>query len=246
MIRNVLTYLGLGADEEYDDGYFYDDEVEDDDPRRPSSSPAPIESRGHVTSVPPASGGSEGQREGSRSGLTRASRDDSGEEDGSLGAVRPLRPVRSDSGLRSDPGLRRGAEGGRSESGTDSETVRRVAVSPRSRSDEGGSVATESRNEPVVRPVPIQRSKPRALSPQSFSDAKVLADELKANTPVIMNLRDVDRDLARRLIDFASGVCYSTDASMEKLASQVFLLTPESVEVSGEERRRIEERGFDR
>jgi cell division inhibitor SepF len=83
------------------------------------------------------------------------------------------------------------------------------------------------------------------ISPQSFGDAKILADEFKRSTPVVMNLQAIERDLARRLIDFASGVCYALGGSMDKLAANVFLLTPKGVEVSHEDRRRIEERGFD-
>lgn len=99
---------------------------------------------------------------------------------------------------------------------------------------------------PTVRAIPMQRTKPRILTPQSFGDAKILADEFKRQVPVIMNLRSVDRELARRLIDFSSGVCYSLTGAMEKLAPQVFLLLPKGVEVSDDERRRIEERGFER
>ena len=54
-----------------------------------------------------------------------------------------------------------------------------------------------------------------------------------------MDLRNVERDLARRLIDFASGLCYALDGSMEKLDRQVFLLTPASVEVSDSDRARF-------
>ncbi len=100
--------------------------------------------------------------------------------------------------------------------------------------------------QPTVRAIPIQRTKPRILTPQSFGDAKILADEFKRLVPVVMNLREVDKDLSRRLIDFSSGVCYSLSGSMEKLAPQVFLLLPKGVEVSDDERRRIEERGFER
>jgi cell division inhibitor SepF len=97
-------------------------------------------------------------------------------------------------------------------------------------------------DQPVARPL----AKPRPLAPRSFGDAKILADEFKRSVPVIMNLQGVERDLARRLIDFASGVCYALDGSMEKIASQVFLLTPQEVEVSEEDRRRIDERDGDR
>lgn len=108
-------------------------------------------------------------------------------------------------------------------------------VRPIARTDEEAPVAT-----------PLVASKPRVLAPQSFGDAKVIADDFKRSTPVIMQLSDVDRDLARRLIDFASGVCYSLGGSMEKMATNVFMLLPKGTEVSADERRRIEERGFDR
>lgn len=97
-----------------------------------------------------------------------------------------------------------------------------------------------------VRSLDSMRAKPRTLIPESFADAKLVADEFKREIPVLLNLQGIERDLARRLIDFASGICYALDGSMEKVASQVFLLIPESVEVSDEDRRRIEERGYAR
>ncbi len=98
----------------------------------------------------------------------------------------------------------------------------------------------------VVRSLDSMRAKPRTLLPESFADAKLVADDFKRDIPVVLNLQSVERDLARRLIDFASGICYVLDGSMEKIASQVFLLIPDSVEVSDEDRRRIEERGYAR
>ena len=98
----------------------------------------------------------------------------------------------------------------------------------------------------VVRSLDSMRAKPRTLIPESFAEAKLVADEFKRDIPVLLNLQSLDRELARRLIDFASGICYVLDGSMEKIASQVFLLIPDSVEVSDEDRRRIEERGYAR
>ena len=51
--------------------------------------------------------------------------------------------------------------------------------------------------------------------------------------------------LSRRLIDFASGLAYGLAGQMEKVANQVYLLTPANVEVSAEDRRRIGDRGHD-
>ena len=59
-----------------------------------------------------------------------------------------------------------------------------------------------------------------------------------------MNLQGADRDLSRRLIDFASGLCYGLGGQMERVGNQVYLLTPANVEVSADERRRLQERGY--
>ena len=116
----------------------------------------------------------------------------------------------------------------------------------RARSDSAEPEAEESFPKAVVRSLDSMRAKPRTLIPESFADAKLVADEFKRDIPVLLNLQGLERDLARRLIAFASGICYAMDGSMEKIASQVFLLIPESVEVSDEDRRRIEERGYAR
>jgi len=97
----------------------------------------------------------------------------------------------------------------------------------------------------AVRPIPaVAKAKPHVVSPQSFTDAQDVADRYKGNQPVIVNLQGADRDLARRLIDFASGLCYGLGGQMERVADQVYLLTPDAVEVSDEERRRLQERGL--
>jgi len=98
----------------------------------------------------------------------------------------------------------------------------------------------------VVRPLqPVASAKPHVVAPTSFNHAQEVADKLKANQPVIVNLQNVDRDLSRRIIDFASGLCYGIGGQMERVANQVFLLTPSNVEVSAEERRRLEEHGYE-
>ena len=82
------------------------------------------------------------------------------------------------------------------------------------------------------------------VAPARFSDAQQIGDLVKQNSPVIVNLQMSERDLARRMIDFCSGLTYALGGSMEKVADQVFLLTPSNVEVSDEERLRLQERGL--
>ena len=59
-----------------------------------------------------------------------------------------------------------------------------------------------------------------------------------------MNLQGVPRELQRRLIDFSSGLAYGVGGSMSRVADQVFLLTPTNVEVSQEEKERLQARGL--
>lgn len=95
----------------------------------------------------------------------------------------------------------------------------------------------------VVRPLP-STAKPHVVSPSGFNDVQQVADRFKREQPVIVNLQGVDRDLSRRLIDFASGLCYGLEGDMERVADQVFLLTPHGAEVSDDDRRRLREGGL--
>jgi cell division inhibitor SepF len=80
--------------------------------------------------------------------------------------------------------------------------------------------------------------------PRSFNDAQSIADKFKESIPVILNLQSADQELAKRLIDFSSGLTYALNGGMQRVADKVFLLTPRNVEVSAEERARLLERGF--
>lgn len=201
MFRTVLVYLGLGSDDEYDDGYLYDDDVDETSGRSTRGAVASPGGRG----APPVASGPVGRP------MSQGNDDEPG-----VSSVRALRPVPD---LEDDGGV--------------------GAVRPISGSEEISAVD-------VIRPTAVSRAKPRSLSPQSFGDAKVVADDFKRQVPVVMNLIGVERDLERRLIDFSSGLCYGLGGSMDKLAPHVYLLVPKSVTVSDDDRRRLEERGFDK
>jgi cell division inhibitor SepF len=79
--------------------------------------------------------------------------------------------------------------------------------------------------------------------PRSFNDAQQIADKFKESIPVILNLQGSDAELSKRLIDFASGLTYALEGGMQRVADKVFLLTPNNVQVSAEERARLLERG---
>lgn len=106
--------------------------------------------------------------------------------------------------------------------------------------DQGG--VTVQARPAVVRPV--QSPRVHVVQPQGFNDAQEIGERLKTGQPVIVNFQDVDADLSRRLIDFCSGATYVLDAKMKQVAKRVFLLTPSNVDVSDEEKRRLQERGL--
>jgi cell division inhibitor SepF len=82
------------------------------------------------------------------------------------------------------------------------------------------------------------------VTPYSFNDAQEVADQFKQDGPVILNLQTTDGELAKRLIDFTSGLTYALGGGMQKIADKTFLLTPRNVEVSAEEKARLVEKGF--
>ena len=126
--------------------------------------------------------------------------------------------------------------------------VRAVPDAPRAKEDweegDGGvrvlsaSASSSSSSRGVVRPLPSS-AKPQIVSPTGFNDVQQVADTFKRDQPVIMNLQGVDKELSRRLIDFASGLCYGLEGDMERVSDQIFLLTPHGAEVSDDERRRM-------
>jgi cell division inhibitor SepF len=79
---------------------------------------------------------------------------------------------------------------------------------------------------PTVRTLPVNNGEPSTVKPRRFDQAQEIADRFKEGLPVIMNLENTERDVSRRLIDFASGLCYGLNGSMEKVASGVYLLKP--------------------
>ncbi len=129
------------------------------------------------------------------------------------------------------------------------QNVRRL---PRSREPEWSDADSASEPELAVAPTrsSSRRSRLRGVDtnasqvrvhlvlPRSFNDAQQIADRFKDSVPVILNLQSADTELSKRLIDFASGLTYALDGSMQRVADKVFLLTPRDVEVSAEERAR--------
>ena len=84
----------------------------------------------------------------------------------------------------------------------------------------------------------------KAGAESAIESAQQDLDKLKSDVPVIINFQSADPELAKRLVDFASGLTYALDGSMQRVADRVFLLTPSSISVSAEDKALLMERGF--
>ena len=70
--------------------------------------------------------------------------------------------------------------------------------------------------------------------PNTFDDAKDICDHLKSNKPVVINLEGIEKHDAQRIIDFLSGSIYALDGSIQKVSCDIFVIAPNSVDVSGD------------
>lgn len=106
------------------------------------------------------------------------------------------------------------------------------------------SGATESSG--AVRPLRAAVSaKPLTVEPGGFDDAKEVADRFLGGQPVAVNVNGVEHETARRIIDFASGLCYGNGGRLERVTAQVYLLSPMDVQVSVDEKLRIRDEDLD-
>lgn len=95
-------------------------------------------------------------------------------------------------------------------------------------------------------PVSPRRAKPRVVSlqsaqrqfkvvvfePKSFDDVQGIVDQLKNHRPVIVNLEETERSLAKRVVDFMSGAVYALAGGMQQINPSIFLFTPANVEIT--------------
>ena len=116
---------------------------------------------------------------------------------------------------------------------------------PRPSGRENPSGVSVTRGPAVVRTIgPATAARVHIVEPQSFNDVQEVGDRLKANQPVILNLQAIAPELRRRLVDFSSGLAYATGGTMARVADRVYLLTPSNVEISQEEKDRLQARGL--
>lgn len=83
--------------------------------------------------------------------------------------------------------------------------------------------------------VPMKRQMEVALiKPSTIDDGSTIVDYLLAGKAVVLNMEGLHTEIAQRIIDFASGAAYSMNGNLQKISSYIFIVTPESVELSGD------------
>ncbi len=101
-------------------------------------------------------------------------------------------------------------------------------------------------NEPPAIEPPRRGGRPRVVSlqsaqrqfrlvvfePKSFEEVQGIVDQLKNHRPVIINLEETDKAIARRVVDFMSGAVYAMAGGMQKISVSIFLFTPANVEIA--------------
>ena len=72
------------------------------------------------------------------------------------------------------------------------------------------------------------------VKPEKFEDASAIADHLREKRTVVLNLESTNKDIARRLIDFLSGVAYAGEGKIKKVAANTYIITPYHVDIEGD------------
>ena len=135
-----------------------------------------------------------------------------------------------------------------SDAGTDTRTATLRRTTPetdREPTRTRGSVALDTAPRLAAAPAPAGMDyRITTLHPRTYNEARTIGEHFRSGTPVIMNLTEMDDTDAKRLVDFAAGRIFGLRGSIERVTNKVFLLSPEHVQVTAEDKARIAEGGF--
>jgi len=108
--------------------------------------------------------------------------------------------------------------------------------------------------EAAPRPAPVRRDKvvslgnPQAqvvlVKPDRFEMAAEIADHIRERRSVVLNLEDAQTDVARRLVDFLSGVAYALDGTIRRVAANTYIIAPNNVDIMGDRMGEIDTGGI--
>ena len=81
------------------------------------------------------------------------------------------------------------------------------------------------------------------MQPEIFEDARDICDHLKNKKPVVINLEEVQKECAQRIVDFLSGAVYALDGEIQKVSSGIFIIAPSNVDIMSEFKEEFKSKG---
>lgn len=96
----------------------------------------------------------------------------------------------------------------------------------------------------VIAPPAVDLYTIRTIHPHSYNDARRIGEDFRSGVPVIMNLTEMEDGDAKRIIDFAAGLAFGLQGTIERITNKVFLLSPANVDVAAEARAQLAQDGF--
>ncbi|MDF1616314.1 cell division protein SepF [Petrocella sp. FN5] len=82
------------------------------------------------------------------------------------------------------------------------------------------------------------------IQPESYDEAQDICDHIKSQRPVIINLENMERNVAQRIMDFVSGSCYTLNGNLQRVTNNIFIIAPENVDVAGDFREELKSNGI--
>ena len=111
------------------------------------------------------------------------------------------------------------------------ERPERVERAPRS---ESSYLEDDRRSNKVVNIRAATQLQVVLVKPEKFEDASAIADHLREKRTVVLNLESTNKEIARRLLDFLSGVAYANEGKIKKVAISTYIITPYNVDILGD------------
>ncbi len=110
--------------------------------------------------------------------------------------------------------------------------------------DAESELTSDGKKNKVVKIHTTAQLKLVVMQPETFDDARDIANHLKSKKPVVMNLEFVEKDIARRIVDFLSGAVYALDGNIQKVSNGIFIITPYNVGIMGDFKDELRNKGI--
>lgn len=110
--------------------------------------------------------------------------------------------------------------------------------------EEDDVVAIANKKNRVVNIHTTTQMKVIVCEPSEFEEAPGIVDNLKSRKPVVINLENLDQEVAKKIFDFLNGAVYALDGNIQKVSKGIFILAPNNVDISGNIREELKNKGI--